>query len=84
MSSKTQLNPDYRNRFANTLESVKLTVFHRYDAQIIRQAERVSTDRFWARGQFHRLTTPVLSVISVRIILRSFFNPSMILMQNKS
>ena len=46
MISKTQVNPDYRNRFANTLESLKLTVFHRYDALIIRQVERVSTDRF--------------------------------------
>ena len=45
MISQTQVNPDYRNRFANTLESLKMTILHRYDVLIIKQAERASTDR---------------------------------------
>ena len=60
MISKTQVNPYDRNRFANTLESLKMTLFHRYCALNVRRAERASNNRFFARGQFHRLTPPVL------------------------
>ena len=68
-TQKTKVNRGYGNRFANTLESFTTMFFHRYDAPILRQAERGSAERMWARGQFHRLTIHILS-------LKSSFMPS--------